>query len=410
MGDIEQRQRDAVVVRVARHRRCAGCRLGRLRARQRFELTSSRRLTHSSRMRFFPPWRRAARPRGRPAGCPSHLLLEDGEGRLVGAMPCYLKSHSYGEYVFDHGWADAYDARRRQLLSEAASRRALHAGDRQAPARARGSRPSRARGHPVAGRRPRSPSTRVPRRCTSPSSPSTSGSSPASSASCSAPTSNSTGGTRAMASFEDFLAALSSRKRKAIRKERREALERRHRDRMGDGRAISPRPIGTPSSPSTWTRARANGASPYLTREFFSLIGESMADQILLVLAKRDGPLHRRRAQLHRRRHALWPLLGRDRGAPLPAFRGLLLPGHRLRHRAQARPRRGRRARRAQARPRLSAGARPIAPIRSRIRASGARSPTISSASARRCPGDGAARRGVAYRANSGPCRQLRPT
>ncbi|MGZ5863486.1 MAG: peptidogalycan biosysnthesis protein, partial [Methyloceanibacter sp.] len=39
---------------------------------------------------------------------PRHLLLEDGEGRLMGAMPCYLKSHSYGEYVFDHGWADAY--------------------------------------------------------------------------------------------------------------------------------------------------------------------------------------------------------------------------------------------------------------------------------------------------------------
>ncbi|MDH4414136.1 MAG: peptidogalycan biosysnthesis protein, partial [Rhizobium sp.] len=36
-----------------------------------------------------------------------HLLLEE-EGRLVGAIPCYLKSHSQGEYVFDHGWADAF--------------------------------------------------------------------------------------------------------------------------------------------------------------------------------------------------------------------------------------------------------------------------------------------------------------
>jgi len=40
---------------------------------------------------------------------PHHLLLEDGNGTLLGAMPCYLKAHSQGEYVFDHGWADAYE-------------------------------------------------------------------------------------------------------------------------------------------------------------------------------------------------------------------------------------------------------------------------------------------------------------
>ena len=39
---------------------------------------------------------------------PQHLLLEDSSGALIGCMPCYLKSHSQGEYVFDHGWADAY--------------------------------------------------------------------------------------------------------------------------------------------------------------------------------------------------------------------------------------------------------------------------------------------------------------
>jgi len=37
-----------------------------------------------------------------------HLLLHDEGGALVGAVPCYLKQHSYGEYVFDWGWADAY--------------------------------------------------------------------------------------------------------------------------------------------------------------------------------------------------------------------------------------------------------------------------------------------------------------
>ena len=38
---------------------------------------------------------------------PFHLLVEEA-GRLVGAAPLYVKSHSYGEYVFDHGWAEGY--------------------------------------------------------------------------------------------------------------------------------------------------------------------------------------------------------------------------------------------------------------------------------------------------------------
>src|SRR5215472_11723299 len=40
---------------------------------------------------------------------PQHLALEDATGRLVGVVPLYLKSHSYGEYVFDWGWASAYE-------------------------------------------------------------------------------------------------------------------------------------------------------------------------------------------------------------------------------------------------------------------------------------------------------------
>ena len=39
---------------------------------------------------------------------PAHLLLED-HGTLIGAAPMYVKSHSYGEYVFDHGWAQAFE-------------------------------------------------------------------------------------------------------------------------------------------------------------------------------------------------------------------------------------------------------------------------------------------------------------
>src|SRR5882724_8191943 len=40
---------------------------------------------------------------------PRPLLLESPDGNLLGAVPLYVKSHSYGEYVFDHGWADAYE-------------------------------------------------------------------------------------------------------------------------------------------------------------------------------------------------------------------------------------------------------------------------------------------------------------
>src|SRR4029079_718863 len=40
---------------------------------------------------------------------PAPLVLEDGAGHLLGALPAYAKSHSQGEYVFDHAWADAWE-------------------------------------------------------------------------------------------------------------------------------------------------------------------------------------------------------------------------------------------------------------------------------------------------------------
>ncbi len=85
---------------------------------------------------------------------PSHLALTDEAGTLLGAVPMYLKSHSQGEYVFDHQWAAAYRARRRTVLSEAARRRALHARDRPSPPR-----PSRPHGR----RRARASSRRLRR-------------------------------------------------------------------------------------------------------------------------------------------------------------------------------------------------------------------------------------------------------
>src|SRR5207244_2551296 len=47
--------------------------------------------------------------RARTGWQPLHLLAEDAQRGLFGAVPCYVKSHSRGEYVFDHGWAEAYE-------------------------------------------------------------------------------------------------------------------------------------------------------------------------------------------------------------------------------------------------------------------------------------------------------------
>ncbi len=87
--------------------------------------------------------------------------------------------------------------------------------------------------------------------------------------------------------FEDFLAALASRKRKTIRRERKLALE---------GLEVA-RLTGADIKEAHWdafwafyqdTGARKWGR-PYLTRAFFSLLGERLADRILLILALRDG-------------------------------------------------------------------------------------------------------------------------
>src|SRR3954467_6723110 len=43
---------------------------------------------------------------GRTGWMPAHVLVESHHGQLIGAAPSYIKSHSQGEYVFDHGWAE----------------------------------------------------------------------------------------------------------------------------------------------------------------------------------------------------------------------------------------------------------------------------------------------------------------
>ncbi len=65
-------------------------------------------ITHSFHMHFFLHWKPPARPARGPAGGRG-ICWPGSTANIAGIVPCYLKSHSQGEYVFDRGWADAYE-------------------------------------------------------------------------------------------------------------------------------------------------------------------------------------------------------------------------------------------------------------------------------------------------------------
>ena len=64
---------------------------------------------------------------------PQHLVAERDDGSVAGIVPCYLKSHSRGEYVFDRGWAEAYENAGGSYYPEAAGVGAVHARHRPSP-------------------------------------------------------------------------------------------------------------------------------------------------------------------------------------------------------------------------------------------------------------------------------------
>ena len=225
--------------------------------------------------------------RNRTGWQPMHLLADEPCGRLVGAVPCYAKSHSQGEYVFDHGWADAYERAggnyypKLQVavpFTPANGRRLLTRSGPQAET----IRAALAEGLAEVCRRSRASSVHV-----------------------TFPTEsewellgahgylkrthrqfhweNAGYGT-----FDDFLSSLASRKRKTIRRERDAALR--------NGITVH-RLTGTDLTENVWdaffefymeTGSRKWGR-PYLTRSFYSIVGERMPDRILLVMARRNG-------------------------------------------------------------------------------------------------------------------------
>ena len=224
---------------------------------------------------------------GRTGWQPRHLLAEDIAGELLGVAPCYVKMHSRGEYVFDHSWAEAVERAGGAYYPK------LHVAVPFTP---------------VTGPRLLARAgleTDAIRCALADALVEITTASELSSAHVTFLTKDEW---RALGernflcrtdqqfhwenadynSFDDFLAALASRKRKTIRRERKEALS------AGIDVCWL---TGSDLTESIWdaffafymeTGSRKWGR-PYLTREFFSVVGEKMRDRILLVMARRAG-------------------------------------------------------------------------------------------------------------------------
>ena len=217
---------------------------------------------------------------------PRHLLARL-DGAIAGIVPCYLKSHSQGEYVFDRGWADAYERAGGRYypklqasvpFTPAAGPRLLIRGgvdaDRISDALARGlvalcGATNASSAHVTFAREAESKFL-------------------AGHGFLQRNDQQFHWHNQGYSGFEDFLATLNSRHRKAIRRERREALASGITIHALTGGDITEQAWDAFFDFYMDTGSRKWGR-PYLTRAFFSLIGHSMAKDVLLVMAKREG-------------------------------------------------------------------------------------------------------------------------
>jgi predicted N-acyltransferase len=210
---------------------------------------------------------------------PAPILVEDEASHLVAAAPVYLKTHSQGEYVFDHGWAEAWE----------------RAGGRYYPKLQVAVPFTPVPGPRLLGSRPHSLLTAIEAVTVQNelSSAHITFVDDAGAAECELRGWLIRHGVqyhwfnRGYRSFDDFLAALSSRKRKTIRKERAAALDGL------DIRILRGSEIGAAEWDAMWAFYQDTGSrkwgQPYLTRSFFDLAGERMGDRVLLFLACRNG-------------------------------------------------------------------------------------------------------------------------
>lgn len=223
---------------------------------------------------------------GKTGWQPSHLVAFDAAGRMVGAVPAYLKSHSYGEYVFDHAWANAYERAGGSYypkLQVAApftpvpgSRLLLVPGAGEEVAAALITALERvAKRYGVSSAHVTFPHAADWARL------------------------GAAGwlqrigvqyhwDNRGYGSFDDFLEALNSRKRKAIRKERREVADSSVRLHTLTGDDLKPEHWDAFYNFYLETADRKWGGA-YLNRAFFDQLGQTMADRVVLVMCEDDG-------------------------------------------------------------------------------------------------------------------------
>ncbi|RIK93314.1 MAG: GNAT family N-acetyltransferase [Proteobacteria bacterium] len=214
---------------------------------------------------------------------PYHLLLRDATGALIAASPMYLKSHSYGEYVFDHAWANAYG----------------HAGGEYYP-----KLQIAAPFTPVTGPRLLA-RTEDHRRVLAMAAIDIAKQHRVSSLHVAFPTEpewqllGEIGFLQRLDSqyhwlndgygaFDDFLGALASRKRKVIRRERKEAVANIDAIDIVSGNDLREAHWDAFFRFYMDTGSRKWGR-PYLNRQFFSLLSQAMADRMVLILARRGG-------------------------------------------------------------------------------------------------------------------------
>jgi hypothetical protein len=211
---------------------------------------------------------------------PAPILVEDDASHLIAAAPAYLKTHSQGEYVFDHGWAEAWQ----------------RAGGDYYPKLQVAVPFTPVPGPRLLGNRPQQLLTAIEAVTTqnAMSSAHITFIDDDGAAECERRGWLIRRGiqyhwfNRGYSNFDEFLASLTSRKRKALRKERAAAREGL------TFRALRGSEIRPADWDAMWAFYQDTGSRkwgrPYLTREFFDLIAQRMGDRILLFLADR-GPL-----------------------------------------------------------------------------------------------------------------------
>lgn len=224
---------------------------------------------------------------GRTGWTPLPILARDAAGRLVGAVAAYAKTHSRGEYVFDHAFAEAYARAGGRYypklqvsvpFTPATARKLLVAPEAD---------PAATRAGLIAGlaslRERLSASSTHATFLTQADRAAFIGQGYLLRADQQFHFTNA-----GYADFDAFLGDLASRKRKVLKRERRDALAEGITIEWVTGRDITEAHWDAFFAFYMETGSRKWG-TPYLTRAFFSLVGERMAERILLVMARRGG-------------------------------------------------------------------------------------------------------------------------